>query len=155
MDSWVGHIPWRRDRLPRPVFRGFLVGQMERNCLKWRDPGFVLWVGKIPWRSTPVFLPGEFHEHKSLSGYNPWGPKDLDTTVQRSISLYPGKTHPLPGLVLGVTNQTHVATIPYSHRAKWETSAGKPSAYSAGHPGGISGSGISPGEAIGYLYQYS
>ena len=35
------------------------------------------WVGKIPWRRgrlpTPVFLPGEFHEHRSLVGYSPWG----------------------------------------------------------------------------------
>ena len=32
--------------------------------------GFDLWVGKIPWRRawqpTPVFLPGESHEQRSL-----------------------------------------------------------------------------------------
>ena len=32
------------------------------------------WVGKIPWRReeppTPVFLPGEFHGHRSLAGYS-------------------------------------------------------------------------------------
>ena len=83
------------------------------------------WIRSLGWEDplakgtpTPVFLPGEFHEHKSLSGYNPWGPKDWDATAQHSISLYPGKTHPLPGLVLGVTNQAHAATIPYLHRAK-------------------------------------
>ena len=26
MDSWVGKIPWRRDRLPTPVFLGFPCG---------------------------------------------------------------------------------------------------------------------------------
>ena len=36
-----------------------------------RDP----WVGMIPWRRaqlpTPVFLPGESHEQRSLAGYGP------------------------------------------------------------------------------------
>ena len=31
----------------------------------------------------------------------------------------------------------------------------KASAYNVGHTGWIPGSGISPGEGIGYLYQYS
>ena len=46
--------------------------------------GFNTWVGKIPWKRewqpTPVFLPGEFHGHRSLVGYSPWGCKELDTT---------------------------------------------------------------------------
>ena len=43
------------------------------QCLR---PGFDFWVGKIPWRwkwqPTPVFLPGESHGQKSLTGYSPW-----------------------------------------------------------------------------------
>ena len=41
---------------------------------------------KIPWRRewllTPVFLPGEFHEQRSLVelDYSPWDCKELDTT---------------------------------------------------------------------------
>ena len=27
-----------------------------------------------------VFLPGEFHEQRSLGGYSPWDHKELDTT---------------------------------------------------------------------------
>ena len=42
------------------------------------------WVGKIPWRReqqpTPVFLPGKFHEQRSLVGYSSWGHKESDTT---------------------------------------------------------------------------
>ena len=42
------------------------------------------WVGKIPWRRTgqltPVFLPGESHEQRSLGGYGPLGCKESDTT---------------------------------------------------------------------------
>ena len=29
---------------------------------------------------TPVFLPGEFHEQRSLAGYSPWDRRELDTT---------------------------------------------------------------------------
>ena len=42
------------------------------------------WVGKFPWRRewhpTPVFLPEEFHEQRSLVGYSPWGLRESDTT---------------------------------------------------------------------------
>ena len=43
-----------------------------------QEPGFGPWVEKIPWRTelpTPVFLPGEFHGQRSLTGYRPWGCK--------------------------------------------------------------------------------
>ena len=30
-DSWVRKIPWRRDRLPTPIFLGFLVAQTVKN----------------------------------------------------------------------------------------------------------------------------
>ena len=31
---------------------------------------------------TPIFLPGKSHGQRSLVGYSPWGPKELDTTEQ-------------------------------------------------------------------------
>ena len=31
---------------------------------------------------SPIFLPGEFHEQRSLAGYRPWGHKELNTTEQ-------------------------------------------------------------------------
>ena len=37
-----------------------------------------------PWRRahqpTPVFLPEESQGQRSLAGYSPWGPKELDMT---------------------------------------------------------------------------
>ena len=37
-------------------------------------------VEKMPWgrewMPTPVFLPGESHEQRSLAGYSPWGHKE-------------------------------------------------------------------------------
>ena len=52
----------------------------QRFCQQCKRPEFDPWVGRIPWRRewqpTPVFLPGEFHGHRSLVGYSPWGHKD-------------------------------------------------------------------------------
>ena len=49
-----------------------------------QESRFHPWVAKIPWmrerQPTPVFLPGEFHGHRSLGGYRPQGHKELDTT---------------------------------------------------------------------------
>jgi len=45
------------------------------GCRSRRRHGFSDWIGKIPWRRawqpTSVFLPGEFHGQRSLSGYSP------------------------------------------------------------------------------------
>ena len=32
------------------------------------------------WLPTPVFLPGESHGQRSLTGYSSWGRKELDTS---------------------------------------------------------------------------
>ena len=72
MDSWVGKFPWRRNRLPIPVFLGFLGGshgkESTRNVgdlglipgLYWEDPlekgkathsSILAW--RIPWTEEP------------------------------------------------------------------------------------------------------
>ena len=47
---------------------------------------FSLWIGKIPWRRewlpTPVFLPGRYHDQRSLPGSGLWDPKESDTIEQ-------------------------------------------------------------------------
>ena len=56
------------------IYESSLVAQMVKNILSMQeiDPGFNLWVRTIPWRReclpSPVFLPGEFHGERSLSG---------------------------------------------------------------------------------------
>ena len=77
----VGDPPWRRDRLPTPVFLGFPGGSEElvKNLLAKRET----WVWSLgwedPWRRerlpTSVFCPGESH-----GLYGPWGRKESDTT---------------------------------------------------------------------------
>ena len=41
----LGRFPWRRDRLPTPVFLGF---PGEKNPPAMQETGFNSWVGKIP-----------------------------------------------------------------------------------------------------------
>ena len=62
------------------VYLGFPGGSDDKeSACKFRRHGFVPWVGKIPWdrkwQPTPVFLPGEFHEQRSLVGYSSGGHK--------------------------------------------------------------------------------
>ena len=82
-DPWVGKISWRRDRLPTPVFLGFLCGSDGKKSacnvvdvvrsLGWED---LLEKGKA---THSVFLPGESHGQRSLRGYGPWGRRESDT----------------------------------------------------------------------------
>ena len=52
-------------------------------------------IRKIPWRRewqpTPVFLPGEFHRQRSLTGYSPWSHKELDTSGQLTHTSSPNR----------------------------------------------------------------
>ena len=47
-DSWVGEIPWRRDRLSTSVFLGFPVAQMVKNPpAMWET-----WVRSLDWEDS-------------------------------------------------------------------------------------------------------
>ena len=77
--SWVQKLPWRRDRLPTPVFLGFPcdsagkdLAHKARDLCSIHGLGDPLEKGMLP---TSVFWPGEFHGQRSLAGYSPWGPK--------------------------------------------------------------------------------
>ena len=46
-DSWVGKIPWRRDRLPMPVFLGFPGGLVSKeSACNARDLGLIPRLGR-------------------------------------------------------------------------------------------------------------
>ena len=86
-----GCIRIPRDYLPLPyVDDGCIHGYMDtqgfpggsdskESACNAGDLGFDSWVEKIPWRRkwqpTPVFLPGESHGQRSLTGYSLWGHK--------------------------------------------------------------------------------
>ena len=56
------------------------------------DPGSIPGSGRCPWRwkwqPTTVFLPGEFHEQKSLVGYSLRGHKVSDMTEHTQYIIW-------------------------------------------------------------------
>ena len=61
----------------------FLVLQLESN-FAYLTAYSNYWRRK--WQPTPVILPGEFHEQRSLAGYSPWGCKESGMTEQLSLT---------------------------------------------------------------------
>ena len=85
--SWVGKFPWRKDRLPTPVFLGFLGGSdgKESACIVG-DLGLILGLVRSPegGHGNPLqyFCLENTHRQRGLAGYSPWGHKQLDTIEQ-------------------------------------------------------------------------
>ena len=88
-DSWVGKIPWRRDRLPTPVLLGFPCGSggKESACTV-RDLGLIPGLGRSPreGKGYPLQYSGPENPHgqRNLASYSPWGRRKSDTTEQLS-----------------------------------------------------------------------
>ena len=63
--------------------RGLSGKESACNAGNTEDSGLIPRPGKIlqrrKWQPIPVFLPGKSHGQRSLAGYSPWGPKELDT----------------------------------------------------------------------------
>ena len=92
----------------RNLNRGFPSSSVgKRICLQCKRPRFDPWVRKIPWRRkwqpTPVFLPGEFHEQRSLACYSPWDSKESDTIVWLTFTFHFFSTD--------ATNQSHSSNL--------------------------------------------
>jgi len=55
---------------------GAVIKEPACQCRRLKRCWFNPWVGKLPWRrawqSTPIFLPGKFHEQGILADYSPW-----------------------------------------------------------------------------------
>ena len=85
LDSWVTKIPWRRDRLPFPVFLGFPCGSAGKESIcNVGDLDLIPGLGRSPGEGnglpTPALWPGECH-----GMYGPWGRKESDMTEQLSL----------------------------------------------------------------------
>ena len=82
-------IPWRRDRLPTPVFLAFPGGSdgKEPTC-NVGDLGSIPGLGRPPGggHGTPLQYSclKNPHGQRSLAGYSPGGSKELDKTEQLS-----------------------------------------------------------------------
>ena len=76
--------PWEQIGLP------WCLSGKESAC-QCRRHRFDPYVRKIPWRRawqpTPVFLPGESHGQRRLSGYSPWGRKELATEWHQIVTV--------------------------------------------------------------------
>ena len=58
------------------IFVGFPGGSDGKgSACSAGDQGLISW--RREWLPTPVFLFGEFYEHRSLVGYSPWGHKKI------------------------------------------------------------------------------
>ena len=84
-DSWMGKIPWRRDRLPTPAFIGFPGGSDDKkSSCDAGDLGFIPGLGRSPGGGCGNPLQYSFlenpHRQRSLVGYSPWGRKESDLT---------------------------------------------------------------------------
>ena len=84
-DSWVGRSPWRRDRLPTPVFLGFpggLDGKESACNVGHLDliPGLKRSPGGGHGNPLQYSCLENPYGQRSLVGYSPPGCKELDTT---------------------------------------------------------------------------
>ena len=72
---------------------GFPGGSDDKESA-WNvgDRGLIPGLGRSPgegkWHPTPVLLPGESHEGRSLVGYSSWGRKESDMTEQLHFTVF-------------------------------------------------------------------
>ena len=82
---WVGKFPWRRDRLPTPIFLGFPVGSDSQESACYAGHlGPIPGLGRSPGggHGNPIQDSGLENPHGQtrLAGYSPWGHQESDTT---------------------------------------------------------------------------
>ena len=88
-DSWIRKIPWRRDRLPTPVFMGFPGGSNgKESACSVGDLGSIPGFGRSPGGGHGDQLQysclENLHGQRGLVGYSPWGHKESDTSERLS-----------------------------------------------------------------------
>ena len=91
--SWVGKIPWRRDRLPTPVFSGFPGGSDgKESACNVGDLGLIPGLERFPGggHGNPLQYSclENLHGQRSLVGYSPRGLKESDTTEWLSTTQH-------------------------------------------------------------------
>ena len=94
----VEKIPWRRDRLPIPVFLGFPGGSdSKESACNSGDPESIPGLGRSP--EGGHGNPHQYsclenpHGQRSLAGYSPWGGKELNTTELLTLTHVRAHAH--------------------------------------------------------------
>ena len=84
MDSWVGKIHRRKERLPTPVFLGFPGDSAgKESACNVGDLGLIPGLGRAPGEGKGYPL-----QYSGLeNSMDPWGHKELYMTEQLSLSL--------------------------------------------------------------------
>ena len=77
-DSWVRKFPWRKDRLPTPIFLGFPGGSDgKESAFNAGDLGSIPGLGRSPGggHGDPLHYSclENPHGQRSLGGYSPYG----------------------------------------------------------------------------------
>ena len=90
-NSWVRKSPWRRGRLPTPVFLGFPGDSAgEESTCNEGDRGMIPGLGRSPGEGHATDFQYSClenpHGQKSLAGCSPWGHKEWDMTEGTSTS---------------------------------------------------------------------
>jgi len=85
-DFWVRKIPWRRDRLPTPVFLGFPYGSAgKESACNVGDLGLVPGLGRSPGEGKGH--PLQYSCLESSMDYTVHGVAQSDTTQRLSLSI--------------------------------------------------------------------
>ena len=96
-NSWVGKIPWKRDRLPTPVFLGFPGGSDGKEFCSVGDLGSVPGLRRSPGgeHGNPLQYSclENPHGQRSLVGYSPWGSQRVGHDWAIKHSRAPGLQH--------------------------------------------------------------
>ena len=81
-NSWVRKVPWKRDRLPTPIFLGFPAGSDgKESACNAGDPSSVPGSGRSPGDGNSNPLQYSCLENPTDGGaWCPWGRKESDTT---------------------------------------------------------------------------
>ena len=171
-----------RDFLTAECDTWYIGKESACQCRRHRRCGFHPWSEKICWRRkwqpTPVFFPGKSYGQRRLEDYSPESQRvghDWANKHMRPLSWGMWDLVPWPGiepgpLALEAWSLSHwtirevqlpgpqgppARFLYISIGSSLVTQTVKASAYNAGYPGSIIGSGKSPGEGNGNSLQYS
>ena len=99
-DSWARKFPWKRDRLPTPVFLGFPGGSDgKESACNVGDLGSIPGLGRYPGEGNGNPLQYSCLENP-IDVYLQWGHKELDT-IEHSLSFLSFFWQGSSGLVYG------------------------------------------------------
>ena len=105
---WFGEIPWRRERLPTPVFMGFPAdSDGKESACNAGDLGSIPGLGDAleeGWQLTPVFLPGDFQNRGAFwARVHGVAKSQTKRSTARGLSILAGSGGVLWAMTLGTS----------------------------------------------------